>query len=64
MVEPAKKHWYEKLPHPYAILFFIILFAAVLTYIVPAGQYTRISIDTALLMPPASNISARSSRRI
>ncbi|MBP3837064.1 MAG: YfcC family protein [Pyramidobacter sp.] len=48
MVEPAKKHWYEKLPHPYAILFFIILFAAVLTYIVPAGQYTRISIDTAL----------------
>ena len=48
MVEPAKKHWYEKLPHPYAILFFIILFAAILTYIVPAGQYTRISIDTAL----------------
>ena len=48
MVEPAKKHWYEKLPHPYAVLFFIILFAAILTYIVPAGQYTRISIDTAL----------------
>ena len=47
MVE-TKKHWYEKLPHPYAILFFIILFAAILTYIVPAGQYTRISIDTAL----------------
>ncbi|MBR0108906.1 MAG: YfcC family protein, partial [Pyramidobacter sp.] len=48
MVEPAKKHWYEKLPHPYAILFFIILIAAVLTYVVPAGEYTRKVIETAL----------------
>lgn len=41
-VPVAKKHWYEKLPHPYIILFLIALFVAVLTYVIPPGVYERV----------------------
>ncbi|MBS4535771.1 YfcC family protein [Clostridium sp. D2Q-14] len=30
-----------RLPHTYALLFFIIIFAAILTYVVPAGEFDR-----------------------
>lgn len=36
-----KVKWYKRVPHAYILLFFIIIFAAVLTYIVPAGTYER-----------------------
>lgn len=40
--ETAQKKWYEKLPHPYVILFLIIVLAAVMTYLVPAGEFERV----------------------
>ena len=32
----------KKIPHVYALLFIVIIIAAVLTYIVPAGEYERV----------------------
>jgi len=36
----SKKKW--ELPHVYFMLFMLILFFSILTYIVPAGEYTRV----------------------
>jgi len=36
------KNLAEKVPHTYVLLFMIIVIAAVLTYVVPAGEYTRV----------------------
>jgi len=30
-----------KIPHPYTIIFFLIIFVAILTYILPAGEFER-----------------------
>lgn len=40
-----KKSWLEKIPHPLALLFYIVILAAVLTYIIPAGAYDREEVD-------------------
>lgn len=40
--QAAKKHWYEHMPHPYIILFFIAVFVAILTYVIPPGAYDRV----------------------
>lgn len=34
--------WYQKVPHTYVILFFMIVVAGVLTWILPTGQYERV----------------------
>ena len=36
---------FKKIPHTYVIIFFIIIFAAVLTWFIPGGEYTRHSIE-------------------
>ena len=36
------KNLAEKVPHTYVLLFIIIIVAALLTYVVPAGEYTRV----------------------
>jgi uncharacterized ion transporter superfamily protein YfcC len=38
---PARKKWYERIPHTYVILFGMIVIAAILTWILPAGEFTR-----------------------
>lgn len=40
-----KNKWYNKMPHTFVILFAIIVFANILTWIIPAGEYSRIAID-------------------
>lgn len=40
-----RKKLIDLIPHPLALLFYIIVFAAFLTYIVPAGSYDRETID-------------------
>lgn len=35
----------DRIPHPMALLFYIVIFAAILTYIIPAGNYERETID-------------------
>lgn len=37
--KPAKKAW--RMPDTYTIIFFVVAFAAVLTYIVPVGMFTQ-----------------------
>ncbi|QZY54408.1 YfcC family protein [Crassaminicella profunda] len=41
------KSFIEMIPHPLALLFYIVIFAAILTYIIPAGSYEREVIDGA-----------------
>ncbi len=40
-----KKKWYTKVPHALVLLFIIIIFVAILTYVLPAGEYERILVD-------------------
>lgn len=35
----------DRIPHPMALLFYIAIFAAILTYIIPSGSYDRETID-------------------
>lgn len=44
-VKSSKKKWWEKIPHTYVILFIMILLAALLTWILPAGQFKREAIE-------------------
>ena len=40
----SKKSWFEsiKIPHTYVLIFSMIIMAAILTYIIPAGEYVRL----------------------
>lgn len=40
-----KKKWYERMPHIFVLLFSLIVFAAVLTWLVPAGTFERQPIE-------------------
>ncbi|MEE9438590.1 MAG: AbgT family transporter [Saprospiraceae bacterium] len=46
--------WYEKIPHAIAMLFGIILFVTILTYIIPAGSYERVFVDGRNRVVPGS----------
>jgi uncharacterized ion transporter superfamily protein YfcC len=37
---------FKKIPHTYVIIFYIILFAAILTWIIPGGEYERTLMET------------------
>ena len=39
-----EKKWYQKLPHTYVILFFLIVIATILTWILPAGTFQRAAV--------------------
>lgn len=47
MIKQARKNknWYEKIPHSVTLLFIIIVFVTILTYIIPAGEFKRILIE-------------------
>jgi len=40
-----RKKWYERIPHPVTMLFGIIIFATILSYILPAGMFERELVD-------------------
>jgi len=40
----TKSSWLEKIPHPFALIFGIIVVAAILTYIIPAGQFDKVTL--------------------
>jgi len=44
-MEAHKETWISKNPHPLALLFFMVLAAGVLTYIIPAGEFDRELVD-------------------
>ncbi|NLJ58060.1 MAG: hypothetical protein GX339_04345, partial [Tissierellia bacterium] len=35
-----------KIPHTYVLLFMMIILVAILTYVIPAGQYEKMEIET------------------
>lgn len=43
---------FKKIPHTYSILFCMIIFAAILTWIVPAGEYERIDVGGRQVVNP------------
>lgn len=54
-IEPSRrKKWYERVPHAITILFGIIIFVTVLTYIIPAGAFERILVDGRQRVVPGS----------
>lgn len=46
--------WYERIPHAVAILFGIIIFVTILTYLIPAGAFERTLVDERLRVVPGS----------
>lgn len=54
MLNKAKKKWYERIPHPVVMLFAIIVFMAILSYILPAGAYEREIVDGRQRVIPGS----------
>lgn len=47
MAEKAKKKWKLQLPHVITLIFFLIVFVAILTWIVPSGAFQREVVSTA-----------------
>lgn len=45
MEKKTTKKWYQKIPNTYVILFALVCLAAVLTWILPAGEYTREAVE-------------------
>ena len=41
MEKATSRRWYERIPHPVVMLFGIIIFASILSYILPAGNFER-----------------------
>jgi uncharacterized ion transporter superfamily protein YfcC len=50
----ATRRWYDYIPHPVVMLFIIIVLAAIMTHILPAGLYERIEIDGRQRVIPGS----------
>ena len=40
-----KKPWYKTFPHAFLLLFLVIVVCAILSYIIPAGEFERIQVD-------------------
>src|SRR5699024_4192952 len=43
--EKSSKDISQKFPHTYAILLFIVILGAALSYIIPAGEYDRVEVE-------------------
>lgn len=37
--------WLEKIPHPFALIFGILILAAIMTHIIPAGEFERVTLE-------------------
>ena len=53
-----------KMPHSYVIIFMLLIFVSVLTYIIPAGEYTRITTATGLKMVDSTSYHLVKSRPV
>lgn len=49
-----QKKWYDYIPHPVVMLFGILVLAAVLTHILPAGTYERVAFEGRTKVVPGS----------
>lgn len=55
------KRWYENIPHAVTMLFGIIVFVTIMTYVLPAGTYERILVDGRNRVVPNSYAQVTSS---
>lgn len=55
MSEQKKKKWEIEVPHTYFIIFMILILCAVLTYVLPAGQYDRVENDAGRMVVVADS---------
>jgi uncharacterized ion transporter superfamily protein YfcC len=53
-LKTSNRKWYDLIPHPVVMLFGIIVIAAVLSYILPAGSYERELVDGRQRVIPGS----------
>lgn len=51
---PKPKRWYDYIPHPLAMLFGIVVLAALMSYLLPAGLYERITVEGRERVVPGS----------
>lgn len=51
---PESKPWYKRIPHAVTMLFGIIVLVTILTYILPAGTYERVSVGEKIVVVPDS----------
>ncbi len=49
-----KKQWYDYIPHPVVMLFGMLLMAAAMSYIIPAGSFDRVEVDGRMSVVPGS----------
>lgn len=56
----VKKRWYEKMPHPYILLFLLIVFAAILTYVISPGVYDRVVVNGKTVVNPSTYHAVKS----
>lgn len=50
----SAKRWYDYIPHPAVMLFFMLILASVMSYIIPAGEYARELVDGRERVVPGS----------
>ncbi|OAV43622.1 YfcC family protein [Lewinella sp. 4G2] len=51
---PTPTPWYARIPPPLIMLFAIVVFVAVMTYVLPAGHYERIEVAGRMRVVPGS----------
>ncbi len=51
---PERKPWFKRIPHAVTMLFGIIVLVTILTYILPAGTYERVSVGEKIVVVPDS----------
>ncbi len=49
-----EKKWYQRMPDPMVLISFILLLSAALTYVIPAGEYTRQTVNGHTHVVPGS----------
>lgn len=49
-----KRQWYDYIPHPVILLCGMLVFAAILSYIIPAGIFERVEMDGKMSVVPGS----------
>ncbi len=48
------KKWYQKIPNTYVILLLLIVLGAMLTWIVPAGEFNRVEFNGRMIIEPGT----------
>lgn len=59
-MEKIKEKKKSRVPHSYVILFSMIIIMAILTYVIPAGQFARVEVDERTVVDPGSYSSVES----